>query len=74
MSDIDRFKIERLYGLLWHARTDRTTFSGLAVSEARKLALSLIDKDGQSRGIEWARREIEKSRMDQPPLRSWNDT
>ena len=73
MTDIERAKLEHIYGLLWHSRTDRTTYSGLAVSDARKLALSLIDKHGQARGIEWARRELEKSEMTQPPLRIWND-
>jgi hypothetical protein len=50
--------IERAYGLLWNAKTDRDTFSGVAVSEARWLVLGLIDKEGQARGIEWANEEI----------------
>lgn len=29
-------------------------------SEARKLALSMIDKDGQASGIQWANHEIPK--------------
>ncbi len=54
MDDMTRKKAECIYGLLWGVSTDRTTEDGVAVSEARKLALSLIDKDGQRRGIEWA--------------------
>lgn len=65
MDDITAKKIERIYGLLWNVRTDRTTFSGVAVSEARKIALSMIDKDGQASGIEWARRGIPKVLDDQ---------
>lgn len=60
MDDITAEKIKRIYGLLWNTRTDRTTFSGVAVSEARKLALSMIDKDGQASGIQWANHEIPK--------------
>lgn len=60
MDDLTAAKIERIYGLLWNAKTDRSTFSGVAVSEARKLALSMIDKKGQAVGIEWANREILK--------------
>lgn len=60
MDDVTAQKIKRIYGLLWNARTDRTTFSGVAVSEARKIALSMIDKDGQADGIQWANHEIPK--------------
>lgn len=69
MDDITAQKIARIYGLLWNSRTDRTTFSGLAVSEARKIALSLIDKSGQSSGIQWANDEIPKmlNTLPQPP-------
>jgi hypothetical protein len=70
MDDITAQKIKRIYGLLWNAKTDRTTFSGIAVSEARKIALSLIDKAGQAEGIEWANREIpEKFEMVHPDRR-----
>jgi len=60
MDDITKASIERIYGLLWNAKTDRDTFTGVAVSEARKIALNSIDKDGQARGIEWANDEIVK--------------
>ncbi len=60
MDDITAQKIKRIYGLLWNVKTDRSTFSGVAVSEARKIALSMIDKSGQAEGIEWANREIIK--------------
>jgi hypothetical protein len=60
MDDITAQKIKRIYGLLWNAKTDRSTFSGVAVSEARKIALSMIDKDGQADGIQWANHEIPK--------------
>ena len=58
MDDITAQKIKRIYGLLWNARVDRDTFSGVAVSEARKIALGMIDKAGQAEGIAWANREI----------------
>ncbi len=58
MDDITMQKIKRIYGLLWNAKTDRDTLTGVAVSEARKIALSMIDKNGQVEGIEWANREI----------------
>lgn len=58
--NIDReVQIERAHGLLWNAKTDRDTFTGLAVSDARKLVLGLIDKDGQARGIEWANAHLQ---------------
>ena len=58
MDDITAQKIKRIYGLLWNVPVDRDTFSGVAVSEARKIALGMIDKSGQAEGIEWANREI----------------
>ena len=58
MDDITAKKIQRIYGLLWNVKTDRNTYSGMAVSEARKLALSLIDKQGQASGIEWANAQL----------------
>lgn len=58
MDDITAQKIKHIYGLLWNVSVDRDTFSGVAVSEARKLALSMIDKDSQAEGIVWANREI----------------
>lgn len=60
MDDITAQKIKRIYGLLWNVTVDRDTFSGVAVSEARKIALSMIDKIGQADGIEWANKEIVK--------------
>lgn len=47
--------IEKAYGLLW-----RDTNSGFAHA-ARKLLLSIIDKDGQKRGIDYALKERPKS-------------
>ena len=60
LDDITRKKVEQIYGLLWNVNTDRSTYSGAAVSEARKLALSMIDKEGQASGIGWANDEIPK--------------
>lgn len=51
--------VEHAYGLLWNAKTDRDTFTGLAVSDARKIILGLVDKDGQARGIEWANAHLQ---------------
>lgn len=52
-------KVERAYGLLWNAKTDRDTFTGLAVSDARKIIIGLVDKEGQARGIEWANAHLQ---------------
>jgi len=60
MDELTAIQIKRIYGLLWNAKTDRDTFSGVAVSEARKIALSMIDREGQSYGIQWANHEIPK--------------
>ena len=54
-------KIKQIYGLLWNVDTDRRMSSGVAVSEARKIALSMIDKDGQAEGIGWARDKIQSA-------------
>lgn len=45
--------MEHVYGLLWSVTTDDKR-----VHEARKIALSKITKDGQRRGIEWARQRM----------------
>ena len=43
--------IENVYGLLWR---DTATLAGSPTSEARKLLLSAMSKDGQRRGISFA--------------------
>lgn len=47
--------IELAYGLLWLAPVDRTTHIGFLASEARKALLSVLDRNGQERGITAAR-------------------
>ena len=51
---------EQAYGLLWMVIGDDPK-----IHEARKLLLSEIDKDGQKRGIEYA-----KSQYEMPPIES----
>jgi hypothetical protein len=55
MDDSIRDEIELIYGLLWDLEINKATPSGRAVSRARATALSMIDKDGQARGIQAAR-------------------
>ena len=50
--------VEIIYGLLWLMEIDTTTVNGMAASLARKTALEMIDKDGQARGIEIAKRAV----------------
>lgn len=64
MTDIEREKLKRLYGLLWKARVDRGCVTGFVTSEARKLALSMLTKHEQAEGIEWANRYTEKEFFD----------
>ncbi len=65
-------KLEIIYGLLWLAKVDKTTVTGMATSLARKTALEMIDKDGQARGIEIARRAVRGNMMQaiptEPPI------
>lgn len=53
-------QVEIIYGLLWLVTIDTTTVAGAAVSLARRTALGLIDKDGQARGIEVAKRAVRR--------------
>lgn len=60
-------RIEIIYGLLWNCKVDTDTFTGCATALARKAALELIDKDGQARGIEIARRAIQHKMLAKIP-------
>lgn len=53
---MDASKIETIYGLLWLMDIDKATANGRAASHARTIALREIDKEGQARGIEAARK------------------
>lgn len=65
-------KVETIYGLLWTCNLDTTTPAGAAVSMARKLALSMIDKNGQARGIGVAKIAVRNKVMSalptEPPI------
>lgn len=49
MTSEEQCAVEDAYGLLWRTHTDDPK-----VHEARKLLLSIIDKDAQKRGIQLA--------------------
>ena len=51
--------IELAYGLLWLPPVDREEAGGWLASEARKVLLRQIGRDGQARGIEAARPMLE---------------
>lgn len=46
-------EVERMYGLLWLVTTEDRR-----LHEARKIALGRITKEGQRRGIEWAKQKF----------------
>ena len=50
--------LEQAYGLLWLVPVNTETPNGHAISTARKQLLKHIDKEGQRRGIEYARAVI----------------
>jgi len=51
--------IELAYGLLWHVAIDRRDPDLAYVSLARRTLLEQLDRDGQRRGIEAARRKTD---------------
>jgi hypothetical protein len=61
-------QVEIIYGLLWLVTIDTTTVAGTAVSLARRTALGLIDKDGQARGIEVAKRAVRGKVLQATPV------
>ena len=50
--------IEIIYGSLWLMPVNMDTQAGMAAHLARKVALDMITKEGQARGIEVAKRAV----------------
>lgn len=62
LAEVKRLReaLEQAYGLLWEVPVDKRNRSDLAISTARKQLLKHIDKEGQRRGIEYARDVLER--------------
>lgn len=58
MTDQEKANVEIIYGLLWLMPVNMETQAGMATHLARKIALDMIDKEGQARGIEIAKRAV----------------
>ncbi|BCA04155.1 hypothetical protein [Bradyrhizobium diazoefficiens] len=50
--------IEAAYGLLWMPAIDKRTPEGNAIWTARRALLEVMDRDGQARGITWAKQAV----------------
>ncbi len=58
MADLKK-QVELTYGLLWIVGCDRSTKNGNALYLARKALYEQLDKAGQARGIDAARKHLE---------------
>lgn len=58
LADLKK-QVELAYGLLWIVGCDRSTKHGQALYLARKTLYEQIDKEGQARGIDAARKYLE---------------